>query len=287
MPGHTADIVPVEVEEVTIEGHAQRIPLRVYAPRADGTTRPIVVYLHGGGFLHGDLAWGDGAARAIAAATPAVVISVGYSLPPAYPFPAPLEDGYLACRWARSHARRLHADADCIGVAGHDAGGNLAAGLGAMARDRKEIPLRAQALLAPLLDPSLTRVSHLVECPVGEMTVTACAHGYRAYLPGFRQLMHPYAAPLESRRLAGLPPTLIISAALDLLHLEAEAYAGALIAAGVPTHMLRIPDVSHGSLATNARALAEVSAFFAQQLSPRARPKKQTAAVSLSPAPRG
>ncbi|PWK34854.1 alpha/beta hydrolase [Cupriavidus plantarum] len=277
MAGHiVADSVPVEVEDVTIEGHAKRIPLRVYAPglrpdagRPAAALRPIVVYLHGGGFLHGNLDAGDAAARAIALATPAVVVSVGYSLPPAYPFPAPLEDGYLACRWAREHARRLRADADCLGVAGHDAGGNLAAGIGAMARDRKEIPVRAQALLAPLLDPSLTRVSHLIECPSGEMSVTACAHGYRAYLPGFRQLLHPYAAPLESRRLAGLPPTLIISAALDLLHLEAEAYAGALIAAGVPTQMLRIPDVSHAALAANAQALAEVSAFFAKQLSPR------------------
>lgn len=284
MAGHIADCVPVEVEEVTIEGHAKRIPLRVYAPdpvpyardaaRPALRLRPIVIYLHGGGFLHGDLDSGDDAARAIAAATPAVVVSVGYSLPPAYPFPAPLEDGYLACQWAREQARRLHADADCLGVAGHDAGGNLAAGIGAMARDRKEIPIRAQALLAPLLDPSLTRVSHVIECPNGEMSVTACAHGYRAYLPGFRQLLHPYAAPLESRRLAGLPPTLIISAALDLLHLEAEAYAGALIAAGVPTHMLRIPDASHAALAANAQALAEVSAFFAKQLSPRVKSRR-------------
>lgn len=256
----------VRIEGVTIQGFLKPIPLRLYMPDVDYGNLPIIIYLHGGCFLQGDLDWADKAARTIASATPAVVVSVGYSLPPEFPFPAPLEDGYLACQWALDRAHSLRANPGQVGVAGHDAGGNLAAGICAMARDRKDIPIKAQALLAPLLDPSLTRLADARQLSAVDMSTTECAHGYRAYLPEFLQQLHPYAAPLESRRLAGLPPTLIVSAEQDVLRMEAEAYASALIGAGVPTQTIRFPDASHRSLAAHDEALSEVAAFFSRSL---------------------
>jgi len=256
----------VRVESVRIAGHAQPISLRVYVPDSPNAAVPVVLYLPGGGFVRGSADCADTAARAIAAATPAVVIAVGYSLAPRFPFPVPLEDGYLAGLWAQANAGGYGGDARSMGIAGHDAGGSLAAGISAMARDRKDLMLQAQALIAPLLDPSMTRLADAARLSGADLSANECAMAYRAYLPDVLQQLHPYVAPLESRRLHGLPPTLIVSAAHDLCHIEAEAYAARLSAAGVPTETTRYAGTSHQSIATHAGALAEVASFFARRL---------------------
>jgi acetyl esterase len=263
------------IDDVHIAGHAQWIGLRSYRPAIDTeASLPIVLYFHGGGFIDGSLEDADTAATIVARNTPAWVISVGYSLAPAFPFPAALEDGYRALQWAVANAGNHHADPQRIGVAGHDAGGNLATCLTAMARDRGEIQISAQALLAPRLDPSMTRLANENQIVAPDLGMSECAECYRAYLPNASERLHPYAAPLESRRLGGLPPALIASAQHDLLHVEAEKYAGALIAAGVSTEVTRHRNASHGALATHSAALADVVSFFRKQLGDPARSKQ-------------
>jgi acetyl esterase len=254
------------IEDVRIAGHSQPITLRSYRPASDGTILPIVLYFHGGGFVQGGLDDADIPAATIARDTSAWVVSVGYSLAPAFPFPAAPEDGYRAAQWAVAHARGQRADPARMGIAGHDAGGNLATCVAAIARDRGDIRMAAQALLAPLLDPSMTRLAdeRKVLCP--DLEASECARCYRAYLPNPSQRLHPYAAPLESRRLNGLPPALIASAEHDLLHIEAEKYAAELIAAGVPTQVTRHCKTSHHALATHPDALDDVVAFFRKRL---------------------
>jgi acetyl esterase len=265
---------PLKVEDVRIAGHAQPITLRVYRPVSHLKSLPVVLYFHGGGFVRGTLDDADGTASQLARAIPALVVSVGYSLAPAFPFPAAPEDAYLAARWVFANARAYGGVAQRIGVAGHDAGANLATSLTLIARDRGEIPIRAQALLAPLLDPSLTRVADGIKLRQADTDVTECARCYRAYLPEASQRLHPYAAPLESTRLAGLPTALIASAEHDLLHIEAERYASNLIAAGVPTQVRRHCSVSHSMLPSLPAVLDEVAKFFQQHL-----------AVTPAPAP--
>ncbi|KMQ80440.1 Esterase/lipase [Candidatus Burkholderia pumila] len=217
------------IEDVQIAGHAQPIILRSYRPASDGTVLPIVLYFHGGEFVGGSLDDGDITAAAIARDTPAWVVSVGYSLAPAFPFPAAPEDGYRAAQWAVAHTRAQRADPLRIGIAGYDAGGNLATYVSAIARDRGDLRMAAQVLLAPLLDPSMARLAdeRKVLCP--DLEASECARCYRAYLPNPSQRLHPYAAMLESRRLNGLPPALIASAEHDLLHIEAEKYVAELM----------------------------------------------------------
>jgi acetyl esterase/lipase len=253
------------IEEVGITGHARPITLRSYRPASDGKVLPIVLYFHGGGFTQGSLDDADIAAATIARDTPSWVISVGYSLAPEFPFPAAPEDGYRAAQWAVAHARAQRADPARIGIAGHDAGGNLATSVAAIARDRGDIAFLAQALLAPLLDPSMTRVADARKV-MSDQCMLECSRCYRAYLPNASQRLHPYAAPLESRRLTGLPPALIASAEHDLLHIEAEKYAGELIGAGVPTEVTRYGRASHRALATHPGVLADVVAFFRKRL---------------------
>jgi acetyl esterase len=254
-------------EDVGIDGHAQRIPLRLY--RAEITAEaPAILYFHGGGFRSGNLNDADLTASHIAQQTGALVVSVGYSLSPEYPFPAALEDGYRATEWLIARAGEFDINPARLGVAGDDAGGSLATGLAMAARDRGEFRFAAQALLAPLLDPSMTRLGDDQKLGA-DMNFKDCADCYRAYLPTISQRLHPYAAPIESRRLAGVPPILIASAQHDILHVEAEKYAAALIAAGVHTEITRYAHVSHHTIAAHTPALNDVASFFTRRLSAR------------------
>jgi acetyl esterase len=256
------------VSDVQIAGYEKHITLRLYRP-SNKTALPVVLYFHGGGFVRGTLDDADFAARFLAQQLPALVVSVDYSLAPKHPFPAAPEDAYRAARWIESHARTHGGNPKRVGVAGHDAGGQIANCLAFMARDRGELRIGAQALLGPMLDPSLTRLSDAAR-QSSDITASECAACYRAYLPQASQRIHPYAAPLEASRLAGLPATLIVTAQNDVLHVEAETYARHLIDAGVLTQVIRFPSVSHGELAQHAAALQEMVRFFACRLDLRA-----------------
>ncbi|WP_420998400.1 alpha/beta hydrolase [Cupriavidus sp. 30B13] len=259
----------LEIQEVPISGYAQHITLRCYRPKFEKATVPILVYCHGGGFVDGDLDESDYQASVLAEQIRAWVVSVGYSLAPAYPFPAAPEDVYLALQWAIEHAWQSQADSRRIAVAGHDAGASIATGVAAMARDRGVVSLAAQALIAPLLDPSITRLTDGPANPGPEADPLKRARQYKAYLPGTAQCVHPYAAPLDSRRLAGLPPTLIASAERDGAKSEGEQYAGRLIVAGVSTEARRYSGVCHAELPNSSAALDDVAGFLRRHLATR------------------
>lgn len=253
------------VEDVQICGHAQTITLRSYRPATKRATVPLILYFHGGAFTSGTLDDGDLTASFIARQTPAWVISVGYSLAPRFPFPHATEDGYRALQWAVAQARAQRADPKRVGLAGHDAGGNLATCVAAITRDRSEVKPRAQVLIAPLLDPSMTRLAEARE-PHAAFDIGACARCYMEYLPRPSLRVHPYAAPIESRRLWGLPPALICSAPSDPLRVEAERYARALSAAGVPAAVTQYGETSREMLVHHEAALLDMVSFFRTQL---------------------
>jgi acetyl esterase len=266
--GAEANDATLEVTDVAIDGYAQPIALRLYR-LTKKTALPVLLYFHGGGFTKGSIECADFAARYFAEHLPALVVSVGYSLAPRFPFPAAPEDAHRAALWVQTRARAFGGNSRKIGVAGHDAGGQLANCLAFIARDRGDVRISAQALFGPMLDPSLTRLGD--EQRLGsDITARECAACYRAYLPQASQRMHPYAAPLESARLAGLPATLIATAQNDVLHVEAEKYASNLIDAGVQTQVVRFPSVSHAALADHPPALQEAVRFFQWRFDARA-----------------
>ncbi|WP_024300496.1 alpha/beta hydrolase [Methyloversatilis discipulorum] len=248
------------VRNIDIAGPHGRLPLRIYQPRSD-TLLPLVIYLHGGGFVGGSLDDADVPARHIAATLPAVVVSVDYALAPAHPFPAAPEDAYAATLWAADNAATLGADAQRIAVAGDDAGGNLAASLALIARDRQDVHIAVQVLIGPMLDPSMTRTGDAARLQ-SDLSAEDCADCYRQYLPQLSQRLHPYAAPLESCRQAGLPAAYIATAGRDLLHCEAEKYAAALIAAGVHTQVERFAGITHAALLAHPPLLDGVVQFL-------------------------
>ncbi len=254
----------VSREDFIIPGPEGAIPVRLYRRAHAEDNIPLVLYFHGGGFNAGCLEDADFPASFIAHHCPAIVLSVSYSLAPQHPFPAAPEDAYAAAQWAARNARHLNASAKLLVVAGDDAGGSIAAGLSMMARDRREFSIAAQVLIAPMLDPSMTLLGDAARLN-SELTAAQCAQRYRQYLPKCTQRMHPYAAPLESLRLAGLPAAMIATAECDVLHIEAEKYASALIMAGIPTQISRFAGVQHAELPAHQPMLHEVVEFLRRQ----------------------
>lgn len=252
-------------QELSISGPAGPLALRLYRPSRGPVFLPVVLYCHGGGFVGGSLDDADAPAAFIAEQTPALVVAVDYALAPARPFPAAPEDTYAAALWLAEHAAELGGDPLRLAVAGDDAGGNLAAALTLIARDRNGPAIAAQALVGPMLDPSMSRLGDGARLN-SDLSAATCADCYRQYLPQPRQRLHPYASPLVSVRQAGLPPALIVTAECDVLHNEAEKYAAALIAAGVPTQVVRFAGINHASLAAHRPALAEIAHFLRRRL---------------------
>ncbi len=255
----------LNISDIRIAGHAQSITLRSYRP-ASHDILPVVLYFHGGGFVNGCLNDADNPASVIARLTPAWVIAVGYSLAPDFPFPAAAEDAYCALKWASDHARAYRADANRVAAVGYDAGGNIAASLAAIARDRGASALSAQALLAPLLDPSMTRLIDCASRQQGGFEAADCARSYRAYLPLPTQRLHPYAAPLESRRLGTLPATFVASAEHDITRVDGETYARELISVGVPVEVIRYAGLTHEAIDLHTPALERAANFLRHQL---------------------
>src|SRR5919197_1091394 len=139
------------VENRTIPGPRGEIPVRIYTP-AGRAPFPLLVYFHGGGWVIGNLETHDALCRHLANAASAVVVSVDYRLAPEHPFPASGEDAYAATRWVAANAAAIGGDAGRVAVGGDSAGGNLAAVVALMARDRGGPPLVFQLLVYPVTD---------------------------------------------------------------------------------------------------------------------------------------
>lgn len=230
-------------QETIASGEAAPMAARVYRAASAGAAPaplvlPLVLHLHGGAFVHGDLEGGATVAGLLAGAG-AVVVSIDYPLAPDHPFPEASEAAHAALTWMHRHRRRLAGAGAPLFVAGEEAGGNLAAATALMARDRREPRLAGQILLSPMLDVCISSASwrSVQAGPVG----CPWADGWRAYLPRACDATHPYATPGSSMRLDGLPPTLLVTSLDDPLRDETRAFAQRLRAAGVPVDEALLP----------------------------------------------
>jgi acetyl esterase len=236
-------------DDRTIPGPAGEIPVRVYRPSKDGAPRPGVVFFHGGGWVICDLETHDGACRRIANEVDAVVVAVDYRLAPQHKFPAAVEDSYAATRWVAEHADELGINPTRLAVAGDSAGGNLAAAVALMARDRGGPPLAFQMLVYPVIDSTAGRNDYpsKTENAEGYFLTTSAMNWYRdQYVADESDADDPYLSPIRAESLAGLPPAVIVVAEADPLRDEGEEYARALDAAGVPVMLHCAIGMFHG-----------------------------------------
>jgi acetyl esterase len=204
------------------------------------------VYLHGGGWVLGDLDAYDGLCRTLAAKLRCVVVSVDYRLAPEHRFPNAPEDCYAAARWVAENAASLGIDPGSIAVGGDSAGGNLAAVVALMARDRGGPRIAYQILVYPVTERSFDTGSYRDNGADYFLTTDMMIHFWKEYLSGEDDAASPYASPLRAKDLKGLPPALVITAEFDPLRDEGETYAKRLEQAGVPVRVSRYDGMIHG-----------------------------------------
>ncbi|MCL1472423.1 alpha/beta hydrolase [Argonema antarcticum] len=230
------------VENCTITGD---IAIRIYTPHGKKAL-PVLVFFHGGGWVLGDLDVADSTCRSLAKDAGCVVVSVDYRLAPEHKFPAAVEDAYAATVWVANNAGAINADVTRIAVAGDSAGGNLAAAVALMARDREEPVLAYQVLIYPVTQYAFDTESYREYTEGCGLTKEEMIWFWHHYLANTADGENPYASPLLAENLSQLPPALIITAECDVLRDEALAYATRLRSAGVSVYLKQYDGMIHG-----------------------------------------
>ncbi|KWT85149.1 MULTISPECIES: alpha/beta hydrolase [unclassified Variovorax] len=264
-PGTEVDIsVPLPEREP--------VQARLYGQRTKGVAVPLVLHFHGGTFVCGDLDDGRNVARLLAAAG-AVVLSLAY---PLKPFPEPIEVGFAALEWLYKQRVKLAGKGARVYLAGEEAGGNLAAAVALMARDRAHPPLAGQILLSPMLDPCAGTLS--LRKASDEDARCRWASGWQEYLSCPMNATHPYAVPGASLRLAELAPALVLVGEDDAMRDEALSFAQRLQKAGIPVTTAVLPsaakcpdelyDPAFGDCACTETVGGHLRAFFASTVPP-------------------
>ena len=238
--------VPVDdVRERELPGPAGPIPTRIYTPDV-GPGAPVFVYFHGGGFVLGDLAMADEVCRLIANDAGCIVVSVDYRLAPEHPFPGPVTDAFAATQWVGEHAAEIGGDPKRIAVGGDSAGGNLAAVVALMARDRGAPALAMQILVYPAADPSDDLPSLRTFGNGHYLTLETMQWFGRHHTANAGHRDDPYLWPILAASVRGLPPALVITAEADPIRDGGERYAQRLQNEGVPTQLIRYDGMLHG-----------------------------------------
>jgi acetyl esterase len=256
--------------DISVPGPDGLVPVRVYYPD-DRPCLPIVVFFHGGGWVLGDLEHSDLLCRWLCRESRCLVVNVDYRLAPEHPYPAAVMDAYAVLTWLSLEAEGIGGDPHRLAVAGASAGGNIAAAVALMARDKGSPSLAAELLVYPCLDPACATASY-VDFSQGYIVATDDMQWYwRQYLEPRRE-DEPYAAPLREADLRRLPPALIITAEYDCVRDDGERYSERLKAAGVPATLHRYAGTLHGFFSTpgasvnGAAAVREAARFLRDAL---------------------
>ncbi len=216
--------IEAEVPEVGLVRNCtiDTTPVRIYTP-ARGDHHPLILLIHGGAFVAGNLDTHDNLARYLCKHTDATVLSVGYSTAPEAKFPSQLEQCYAALMWAAAHTEGP------LAIVGDSAGGNMGAALSLMARDRAGPKIAIQVLINPAPD----------------LTLSTLRWQALAYVQRPEEVYHPYVSPALAGDLTNLPPTLVLVAELDDLRESGERFAERLRAADVPTELYCQMGINH------------------------------------------
>ena len=233
------------VEDRTIPGPETDLPIRVYHP-AGSPPFPALVFFHGSGFVIADLDTHDAICRDLTNESGCALVSVDYRLAPEHPYPAAPQDAFAATRWVAQHGTEIGVDGSRLAVGGDSAGGNLATVVALMAREASGPALAGQILIYPVTNYSFDTPSYRENAEGYGLGAETMRWFWGHYLRDEAHGAEPYASPLRSENLAGLPPAHVVTAECDPLRDEGEAYAERLKDAGVPTTVRRYDGLIHG-----------------------------------------
>ncbi len=242
-----------EIEEVgkvfdrTIPGSETDIPVRVYYPKGEQTSYPALVYYHGGGWVVGNIESHDNVCRALTNLANCVTISVDYRLAPEHKFPAAVEDSYEAVKYVFDHAEEFQIDRSRIAVGGDSAGGNLAAVVSNMAKEKATPTISFQLLIYPSTNLGGEPTVSMQENAEGYFLEKGTMEWFRdCYLNSEEDKQSPLTSPMLFGDFKDLPSALVITAEYDPLRDEGEEYANKLAEAGVKVEAVRYDGTIHG-----------------------------------------
>jgi acetyl esterase len=270
----------VEVQDLTVPGGpAGRVPVRVLRPEAYPGALPAILYLHGTGWVFGSKQTHDRLIRELCAGTGCAVVFPSYDLSPEARYPAAIEQGYAVLTWFAARGAEAGIDGSRIAVAGDSTGGNLAAAITLMAKQRSGPELAAQLLFYPVTDASFGTASYSQFADGYYLRRDTMQWFWDQYIPEPGQRSHITASPLRAtvQQLSGLPPALVITCEADVLRDEGEAYADKLRQAGVTVTAVRYHGIVHDFVMLNAlrgtraaeAAITQACAFLRKALTVR------------------
>jgi acetyl esterase len=255
------DKLPVDEEWITVPAAVGDARVRIVKPVDCAEPLPVIVYMHGGGWILGNAATHDRLVRELAVGARAALLFVEYPNSPEARYPVAIEQGYATAQWAMREGAGKGLDAGRMAVAGESVGGNMAAALSLMAKERGDVRFLQTSMYYPVTDAAMDTASYDEFAEGYYLTRKAMEWFWDAYIPGADQRSEITASPNQAtvEQLKGLPPTLLFVDEADVLRDEGEAYAAKLRLADVPVTTVRYDGVVHDFMLLNAMSQAKAT----------------------------
>ena len=270
------DKLPVQEEWITVPAEVGDARVRIVKPVDSSGVLPVIVYMHGGGWILGNAATHDRLVRELAVGARAALLFVEYPNSPEAHYPVAIEQGYATAQWAIREGASQGLDASRMAVAGESVGGDMAAALSIMAKQRGDVSFVQTSMYYPVTDAAMDTASYDEFAEGYYLTRKAMEWFWDAYIPDPNERAQITASPNQAtiEELKGLPPTLLLVDEVDPLRDEGEAYAAKLRTAGVPVTTVRYDGVVHDFMLLNAMsesratraAVAQATAFLRDAL---------------------
>jgi acetyl esterase len=247
------DKFDVDDRWITVPAEVGDVRVRIVRPPNAAGSLPVILYMHGGGWVLGNADTHDRLVRELAVGTGAAVVFVEYDRSPEARYPVAIEQGYATAQWIMREGAANQLDPDRIAVAGDSVGGNMTAALALMADERGDVRFVQQSMYYPVTDAAMDTGSYAQFAEGYFLTAKGMAWFWDAYLPDAARRSEPFASPLRAsdQQIAGLPPAFIIVDEADVLRDEGEAYAARLRAAGNAVTTVRYDGITHDFMMLN------------------------------------
>jgi acetyl esterase/lipase len=247
------DKLDVEDRWLTVTSEVGDVRVRIVRPPDAADPLPVILYMHGGGWVLGNAGTHDRLVREFAVGTGAAVVFVEYDRSPEAHYPVAIEQGYATAQWIVREGAAHQLDPNRMAVAGDSVGGNMTAALALMANERGDVRFVQQSMYYPVTDAAMDTGSYEQFAEGYFLTAKAMAWFWDAYVPERDRRSEPFASPLRAsdEQLAGLPPAFLIVDEADVLRDEGEAYAARLRKAGVAVTTVRYDGITHDFMMLN------------------------------------